>query len=469
MAVLESRGLFWWAHELVADEKIAPDTNVSGTLRIDDDGAVALELDGVLPSKHGIAAMFAGVDLPADVCIRGLLKGTAQHVLLSQLARNGGSMSMKGLSYERYVAFSCLISSNEIVNAQKFEKLEMPLSGYEEWLGLNAVTVKQTARTTSAKYKRPATSVYRLPDQTLTMEFDLQSRPYLKPFNTEVSLKQAATATIRFREPATAAEVIKQYQLFEDLLVLFTVHDCALDWPRAVTGEESFRIYFRRVGRRSTSAVPKFYECVLRFPELRGVFGEIWQKWRMKREEVGPGLFLYLGTRRGIQMYLEHRFVNLIWAIESLHRATRSPSSASALTAKIERILNDVTRAKDRKWLENKLEHAAEPPLSSRISQIFSELPLNLDKAKLRAFSDACARLRNDMSHFGGQRAAGDSYDKFLEEVHRCSSALSILYQLVLLTEIGVDGSAIKKWVFDGPRSYPIRKTLGRAKLVDEP
>ena len=41
---------------------------------------------------------------------------------------------------------------------------------------------------------------------------------------------------------------------------------------------------------------------------------------KTKREEFGPGFYLYLGTRRGMALYAEHSFVNLIWGLEAFHR-----------------------------------------------------------------------------------------------------------------------------------------------------
>lgn len=466
LAILEERGLFWWSREQVPIEQFAPDNSVSGTLTIQDDGSAALELDGVLPSKHGVMSAFVGSELPDGTCISGLLKGTAKHVLLTQLAQNGANMSAKGISFERYIASICLVSLKQLRSIPKFKELVMPLSGYEEWLGLNAVTIEQTARSTSAKYKRPAPLVYRLSDQKLTIAFDLKERPYLRPFNNEFFMKQAATATIRYAQSIELEDILKQYQLFEDLLIMFTTKECALDWPSAVSAKDRLRIYFRRSGRRSTSSIPKFYECIATFPKIRTVFGSVWEKWRARRETVGPGLFLYLGTRRGIQMYLEHRFVNLIWAIESFHRSTQLAAPAPPLKRKIERIVREVSRANDRKWLENRLAFALEPALSDRIFEILNALPLGIDRSRLYAFATVCARLRNDISHFGGKRNATSSYDSFLEDVHQCADALSILYQLVLLADIGVDSSILKKWIFEGPRSYPIKESLKRANLL---
>jgi hypothetical protein len=64
----------------------------------------------------------------------GLLKGSGQHILLVELIRNGGQMKTNGISYERYIAYTCLVCESEPVAAElTFKHLIVPLSGYEEW------------------------------------------------------------------------------------------------------------------------------------------------------------------------------------------------------------------------------------------------------------------------------------------------------------------------------------------------
>jgi ApeA N-terminal domain 1 len=222
MAILEGRGLFWWADEPVPVNHIAPNSCVSGLLKINNDGSSSLELDGYLPSQHGPMAAIVQRELPADKCIRGLLKGSGDHVLLVGLIHNGGQMKSRGISYERYIASTCLVSESEPVAGKLiFKQLIVPLSGYEEWLRLGAIKVVRTRRTVSAKYKWPKKAAYRLADGSLTIEFDLGGKA---PFasGTEVSMKETAAASLRFTKALDLDGIKTQYQLFEDLLILLT-------------------------------------------------------------------------------------------------------------------------------------------------------------------------------------------------------------------------------------------------------
>jgi hypothetical protein len=182
-----------------------------------------------------------------------------------------------------------------------FRQLILPLSGYEGWLQLRGIEVARTRRTVSAKYKRPQKAMYRLIDGSLAIIFELGSQASTALFGTEVSMKETASATLRFTKPVKLESIKTQYQLFEDLLILLTSTDYRLDWPLvAVTAKSRCRLYFRRLGNRATENAPQYFECVANFVQLRDNFGAIWEAWRSKREALGPGLYLYLGTRRGL-------------------------------------------------------------------------------------------------------------------------------------------------------------------------
>ncbi len=242
MAIIEGRGLFWWGDDPIPEEQFAPKSCVSGLLTIDNDGSSSLELDGYLPSEHGPMALMVQSELPADKCIRGLFKGSGQHILLVGLVRSGGQMQSNGISYERYIAFTCLVSESGPVAAKlSFKQLIVALSGYEEWLGLRALKVVRTRRTVSAKYKRPKRLHYHLNDGSLSIAFELDGQYSGNLFSNKVSMKETASASLRFAKPLDLDRIKTQYQHLEDLLLLLTSTEYGLDWPSVlVTKKSSF-------------------------------------------------------------------------------------------------------------------------------------------------------------------------------------------------------------------------------------
>ncbi|HZL29733.1 MAG TPA: HEPN domain-containing protein [Pseudolabrys sp.] len=460
MTILEERGLFWWGDEPIPDRQFAPDSSVVGLLKIENDGRISLELDGYLPNKHGPMSAMMQAELPDDKTILGILKGSNKHVLLSNLIGGGGQFTTSGMSYERYIAVDCLIADRTVPdfkNPPRFRKLEIPLDGFEEWLRLGAIKVVRSKRMISANYKWPKESTYRCDNVKMSLAFDISGKASARLFGDEFTIKETASIALQFNAPSTLDYIKSQYLLLEDLFILLTDSDYPLDWPWVSSNKKArYRLYFLKLRTRNEAIAPKYHECCTNFIQLRDQFGSIWSRWKEKRETFGPGFYLYLGTRRRIKLYAEHRFVNLIWGIEAFHRKKHLAQASEALTRKIERIIAQIQAPKDRKWLSKKLGNVGETPLGQRIFETFNAVPLGIEPERLRAFAEACAQRRNDISHFGGERH-GFPYNDFIQDLENKSSALSALYHALLLHEIGIDEKIVKHWMYESFRSYLIK------------
>lgn len=469
MTILEDRGLFWWGDEATPEKHYAPNSSVPGLLKIENDGRISLDLDGYLPNEHG-PMVVARADPPETKTIRGILKGTDKRVLLLNLASNGGRISTNGISYERYAAMRCLVSDGDFQlggEPPQLPELEAPLSGFEEWLQLNAIKVKRSKKMISATYKWPKDAIYPSKDEKLSFVFDVSGGTSSAIFGDAFSIKETASLKLRFKKPYSLGDIQRQYSLLEDLLTLLSNADYPLDWPWVLSDQGTrYRFYFLKLRSRDGLSAPQYYECLTNFVQLREQFGEIWSNWKKKHEEFGPGFYLYLGTRRGMKLYSEHRFVNLVWGIEALHRKKNTIAVSNALEKKIGRILSQVKSTKDKDWLTKKLKNAHEPSLAERLFDTCSSVPLGLDRSRLRSFAESCAKLRNELSHFGGQRHG--SYGEFAKELRNKSAALSTLYHALLLYEIGVSEKIINRWLYNGFRSHSIKRDFVEAGLLDE-
>lgn len=471
MAILEERGLFWWGDEAVPARQFAPDSSVPGLLKIDDDGRTSLELDGFLPNKHGPMAAMVRADISESKTIHGILKGSGKRVFLIGLITSGGRFTSNGISYERYSAMNCLVADGPFPNAKKelrFRELEVPLHGFEGWLRLSAVKVARSKRMISAKYKKPKDAVYSVMGGRLSLKFNVAGNTSATPFGDEFSVKEMASLSLRFKSLPTLDYIKTQYGLIEDLLILLTDSDYCMDWPwLSINKNFRCRLYFLRLRSKEGDTPPKFFECCTNFVQLRNEFGSIWSNWKEMREAFGPGVYLYLGTRRGIKLYVEHRFVNLIWGIEAFHRKKKPATPADALVQKIDRIIGQVQLKKDKDWLAKKLANAHEPSLGERIFDVFVALPLDIDHSRLRSFADACAQKRNDISHYGGEHR-GAAYSDFVKDLANKNAALSTLYHALLLHEIGVSAKIIKSWMYEGFTSHQHKHYFVQVGLLDK-
>jgi hypothetical protein len=464
-------GYFWWRNEPVPEDDVVPESAVAGDLIITDDGQISLELHGYLPSAdHPMSRIFVG---SGNSCpdIEGRLKNSSEHVLLMDVFTRGGKASFGGISYENYGATSCLIGSKPLPIAKgeiKFDSLSIPLTGFEDWLGLSSIESTRTTKKLVATHKTQKNLKYTLDyGSAISIEFDLFGPMFGKQKNHEINITEKINLKYLPKSKKTPSELRKYFFSISDLFLILTGSDYSMEWPSLIVGRtkksiKSYKFYFLR--SRNSAAPPARHNCWLTFPIIQDNFGQLFQQWQIKREELGPGMSLYLGTRRGVELYVEHRFVNLIWGLESLHRTLNKDAPPTKLELKAQRIIEQIKLAKDRKWLEGKLEHSAEPSLAERLIECIKLLPLNFPAESVRNFCNECADKRNDISHFGGQRAPG-SYGDFLEKIYSLNNALNNIYPAILLKLCGVNDSLLLNMLSTGQMASRIKYSLNEVGL----
>jgi hypothetical protein len=478
MTVLEERGFFWWHHELIPDKKFATDSCVPGLLKIDDEGRITVELDGRLPSDQGPMSVLTREDVELSAKrIEGVLKVTNQRVLLSDLWKDVGKgrFNTNGPSYEGYGAMHCLVGDHAFPKTpgpMLFKELEIELKGLEEWFRLGSIQIARTKTAISAKHKREKRIKYALASGKLALNYNIYGPYWGKHRNNRLELSETVSLARSLEKPATLENMRMEFGLFEDLFVLLTDSEYPLNWPTVYVKDGktkwAYKWYFLQL--RPEAEPPKYFDSPTNFVQLRDKFGDVVSAWLSKREKFGPGFYLYLAIRRGMKFYPEHRFVNLIWGLEALHRKKypdTSPTDAEVkMKAKVARIVAQIKRTKDRNWLDDRLKNAHEPNLEQRIFDVLSAVPIDLDSKKIRAFAKRCAELRNEISHFGSQKHGGN-YQDFFQELSNKAEALSVTYHSLILHEIGIEEDVLKWWIYEGPHSYKHKRLLAEGGLLD--
>ena len=230
--------------------------------------------------------------------------------------------------------------------------------------------VNRTFRTESSisvEYIRNKDLLYALEDGTISITYDIFGPYFGKSKSYTLTLNEAVSLIYSPKEQLTLEDMRIQFGLFEDLFIILSDSEYCLRWPSLgvmVGGTKlKYKWHFSRL-KNSTEA-PKYHECPTNFVQIQETFGHIVSAWKNKREQFGPGFYLYLSVRRGMQLYPEHRFVTLIWGIEAFHRRKHGEPPSDAIQRKLSRIVGQVSRAKDKTWLEGRLKNALEPPWSS--------------------------------------------------------------------------------------------------------
>lgn len=470
--ILQERGLFWWADKPLPTTQFAADNSVSGELKIESEGRVTLDLDGVMSERRGtFSALASSTDEPGlrTRRIQGLLKDSNKQVLLCDLSRRGGRFSTSNVSTEGFLAGYCLVGDQNFprnLRDLSYPSVDLDLKGFGEWLRLGSIHTKRSKITLQTKYRHPKAIDYSLPNGKFSVVYGLFGPWRGETLSDRLELRERVLLRFKPVERMSFEDVTTYHSLIQELFILMTDSNYSIDWPRvALSSTKKYTMYYARM--MGNDDAPRYYNCVVNFIQLREKFGELFQNWWTGRETFGPGFSLYLGTRRGMQLYTEHWFIMLISGIEAYHRKKYGSTRSGSTERKVARILEQIADPKDRKWLAQRLRFASEPNLEQRIFETIENVPLDLEPKRMRKFAQGCAKDRNDMSHFGEHRDEDRTYSDFVRALYRKSEALSRLYHLLILSEIGVEKTILRNWFDQGFRSYSMKSALVEVGLME--
>jgi ApeA N-terminal domain 1 len=465
---VRDRGHFWWDDELAPDRHHLPLSAVTGELKITPEGRVAVQLDAMLPRQRrepfhtDSRAEFQALRARR---IRGVLRGSGRGVLLFDLAQAGAVHSSYAVSTEGFSAAQCLISERQFdgrIKQPAFTYIDADLKGFEEWLWTRALKWKYGKVVSTAKYRKPKRIVYRLQHGRLSLVQHLRGSS-----QGHSDITWSESAYLRFRPDRSLGmdAAIDSHRWLQDLMILLTDSDYCLEWPEVRWGKYHCTLYFQRLASKAER--PRLHECPTNFPKISESFGTLFEKWLGVRETHGPGVYLYLGTRRGIQLYAENQFIMLMSGLEAFHRTKYGDVPLPSATEKVERIASQITAGKDRRWAKTRLGLTILPNLENRIFEAVNALALGFDEARLKSFAKDCAKLRNDLAHYGGSRSRMTGYSDFISSVIKKNNALGPLCHALALTEIGLDPAAVRTWAVESRQAFRRNWYFAEVGLID--
>lgn len=469
---IHDHGHFWWANEELEEGSVA------GLLTIDSSGLIQLETHQTLPGRSGIGGVF-GQALDDSIALFGCLKSDGRYVFLRGLTASKGRTGI--ISYEVFVARECFISQ-QLPRTEELFRLRISLDGLQQWIRPGRIGFAAPSNGDGDDSSKISTNFELNSDDAWDIESGLveithdftgyEPGMWAHSINIGMSSHLVYTPT----STTTSGEMLAWYRAAQDLLMILANSNLTLKWPRVLWKEGGKDVgadfYFRR--NTPFREEVRWNETLLPYARIRSVFGKMIETWIDRRKSLGPGINLYLGTRRNKSLYAEHYFVNLVWGLEALDRRVgSSPCEDPNLKKKIQRLQEFVSGGKelnrsDRKWLRGLLDsRSTERSLSDRLYELLKSVALGLDDAKLKAFTKVCADLRNDLSHHGGEREAGD-YDRFITGVIKNSDALSKLYLLLIINLLGVDEAELRNIVYRDPGSIVFKESFIKADLLPD-
>jgi hypothetical protein len=460
---LKGAGRFWWFTEEL-DRTASIQDSVFGNIKISEQGDIELNLEGGLwyqetPERYRFGEPRP---LPNNVRIAGRLENYGEFLLLEGLERTDLFLLADQPVRHSYNAARCYTCNSAFPKdffEKSFKLMRIKLLGLDEWLKLGSIRVvnqfSEGDETEVRIYYRDPEIMYETPIAAVSIENIILGIP---PFGLlsdaperELNIRQTDWLVYTPKERSGVNELLLIRRRIEELISLLLGTYFSLDWPVMVAQNDDFDAWYKLYFHRGTPhhSVPPSYLLWTTFPSVRDSFGQLLYRWQEMVQHYGAGYELYIAPLQDPLLHAEHRFVNLVWAIESLHRNWQRDTGESTRETnarrRVEKILGRFDQPvdkKDRQWLEGKLKYAHQPTLEQRIVEAFARLPVALDTAQLRAFAARCAARRNDISHEGGRRP-GEAQEDFYDELWGLTDALAFLFHALVLHEIGVSSEVL--------------------------
>jgi hypothetical protein len=383
--------------------------------------------------------------------------GDSGYMLLDGLQRTDFSFPDDKPIRQSYEAARCFSSQSlfpKDFDLDHFHELRIELLGLEEWLRLDTIRVGYAHRDGENVEVKVSYKDLKFEYETLAANICVEhlisgAQPFMFSPDvpvSQVNIQQTDTLVYSPKMQFKVGDFKMIYRRIEELIALLLGTYFRLDWPTLVSSEGEFGAWYKLYFYRGPAQhqLPSPYVRWTSFPSIRDSFGQLLYQWQIKVERYGAGYDLYMASLQNPLPHAEHRFVNLVWAIESLHRNWPREAGDTERVAEQKQYIQEILQRfkepsdiKTKKWLSGKLKYAHEPNLEERIVEAFSRLPIGLDRSQLRAFAGRCAKRRNDISHEGGPRSGEDRGD-FQGELQALTDALAYLFHALLLQEIGI-------------------------------
>ncbi|HYM05613.1 MAG TPA: HEPN domain-containing protein [Terriglobales bacterium] len=221
---------------------------------------------------------------------------------------------------------------------------------------------------------------------------------------------------------------------------------CNAQDPSGARRLESVDLIHNRKPLAPVSREVPYFEMLFTLPDVRDRFEHLIAAWLGRDDAFRSLCALYFGTMRSPFMYVEHRFLNMFQALESFDRRTSTLPAEKMQKhgERLTRILNSVSDAKDRKWLENALRHSHEPAAADRIKHIVETL--NASWLLSPKGIELSADYRNYYTHFDPKTEAKlPPVEERVLAMHNLAVRLRVLCELVLLNAVGFPMAKVRE------------------------
>ncbi len=320
----------------------------------------------------------------------------------------------------------------------------------------------------SIKYSKPWKSLKTIyTDNKISIKIGyLTSSPDYQPFDMEAKITELPFVKIESKSNWTFENYSKTLWMFQNFLTIMLNKPTKVLYLKSYLnkkneyGEYISANQYYRLSSPSNKNTLSWIDSKYNYKRLgEKRTHEIIGKWFENYSNIEDILDLFFYNENQSFTYLQHKFLNLVQALESFHRYNRNNLISNNLLhqKRIEEILNSVP-LEHKEWLNRKLAHSNEPTLRDRIEELYSDFNFILDRIlsskrkRKYVLSKICA-TRNYLTHFDSSTKI---HSAKLLELYPLSEFITFWLKLCLLKSLGFNKDEIESIVNENSklRSY---------------
>jgi hypothetical protein len=392
---------YWWLLE-------EPENKLFGTLRIQTDGGVALEVNGLFRSPYGEIGSNSVFEYER---ILGETEDGKPVVLLncfesSSSLRIGGGISQTSITSK----FAFIGITSKSVETLEFTKVTFSFEGLGEWLNVSGLSVNHNIEEKKGeiRYEIPESISYVL-ENDVKVSFDFRLNfSSLTQYLAEAKVTQKEFITLEFPSPLQIFDIIKTISRvikFFCFAVDRTVSIKSVSVAYRDDEEKHYaEVYYRSLPHSEKPTKIDTYLMLFYFSMISKDFGKLLSNWLKYFDFLEPTFNLYFYTIQNTTN-LESRFLFLAQALETFHRRTCNEHLFNeqdySMLAKTLRKNVEQENKEFQDWVESKLKYGNELTLRKRLKKLIEPFKdLFGSKGDRNKFIGQFIDTRNYLTHY---------------------------------------------------------------------
>lgn len=368
----EHNGLWWLPNE--------PSNQVSGKLKFESNEGANLELIGSF-----IKDLTENSELLSPEIILGF-STNGRNITLHKCIETNRNLNIPGIITSSFISNLVLIGAHfEKPEDISFKSISVNLSYFDEWVDISGFDLQfNSDGSIIVEHKRPDSMAAGVSnDFRVSIKF-AATRPLAA--RDRVKIEQNAYLHIESPQDKTLDEfisIINDIQRFLSLGILEPVYILTMsgktEAAKISTREgpphyTSVNVYYTQPGSPFIPKTMFKHNMLFTLNDIRTRLDAHLQSWLNKAELLKPVYDLYFGTLYNPRLYLEHKFLNYVHAIEIYHRRTMTNIDLPEEEHK-RRVIEIINKVPDayKGWLEDRLKYSNEPTLRNRFREIVDE------------------------------------------------------------------------------------------------